>query len=92
MKEEERKEINLCLDIINIDNMINNTIDLLQKRDINDIDILGIETVLKTIQSKLNVIKKYDLNHETIQAIINQNKNELKEEQQKAINDLLTKK
>ena len=38
--------------------MINNTIDLLQKRDINDIDILGIETVLKTIQSKLNVIKK----------------------------------
>ena len=43
MKEEERKQINLCLDIINIDNMINNTIDILQKRDINDIDILGIE-------------------------------------------------
>ena len=92
MNEKERKEINLCLNIINIDNMINKTIDILQNRDITDIDILGIDTVLKTIQNKLNIIKKYDLDHETIQELINKNKNVLDEEQQKALDDLIIKK
>lgn len=92
MNEKERKEINLCLDIINIDNMINKIIDILQNRDITDIDILGIDTVLKTIQNKLNIIKKYDIDHETIQEIVNKNKSELDTEQQKALDDLIIKK
>lgn len=92
MNEKERKELNLCLNIITIDTMINKTIGILENTDNTNIDILGIDAVLKTIQDKLNIIKKYNIDHEKIKDIVNKNKSELDTEQQNALNELIIKK
>lgn len=89
MNEKEIQKINLCLNIISIDKMLKGTIKMLEKEHIEDIDLFAFNTILKSIEDKVNLIKKYNIGYETVKEIVNKNKNEFDKEQEKAINELI---
>ena len=93
MKEEERKELNLLLNIINIDNklkiVMNTTKEAGNKENITEFDVICIDEMLKHIYTYIERIKKYDIDYNKIKILFENNKNELTQEQKEAITEII---
>lgn len=93
MNDEERKELNLLIQVINIDNklqIVQEMIKTMEKREqLTPLDISILDESIQNVYKQVELLKKYDINYDKVRQLLNNANNTITEEQKQAIYKLI---
>lgn len=90
MNEEERKQINLFINLSNLNKYFNFISAQLNNADITKFDIATIQAMLNNIVTTMQNIMKYDIDNNKINELLENNKTSIKESQYKELKEFIT--
>lgn len=93
MNEEERKQVNMLLNIVTIDNQLEIVQEIiktmLSREQPTKLDIITIDEVIQLVYKRVKFLKKYDISYDKVKHLLKTYENEMKEEQIQALNKLI---